>query len=385
MNRSWLLEKVNEQFKVHRVCALIGPRQVGKTTLAEIFIDQEMKGQSVFFDLENPLDKAQLENPLLTLRRYQNRLIVIDEVQLLPDLFPILRVLVDDKKGNYRFLVLGSASRDLLRQSAESLAGRIGYIEVPPFGFKETDDQDRLWMRGGFPRSYLALTEKESFLWREAYITTFLERDIPSLGFQIPPQQMRRFWLMLSHYHGQIFNASELGRSLGVSDHTVKRYLDILAGTFMVRVLTPWFENLKKRQIKSSKVYFRDTGILYGLLGFESEESLYQHPRLGAFWEGFALEEVIKSLQIKQEECFFWGTQGGAELDLFVMRKGKRLGFEFKFTENPRITRSMEIAMHDLQLDHLYLVYPGKEAFPLGDKMTALNPLFAAEEVEHSA
>lgn len=361
---------IEMNFRVHSACGLLGPRQVGKTTLAKMFIDSHHPDAVRRFDLENPLDLAKLENPMLALAKPASGLIVIDEIQLRPDLFPVLRVLIDESPER-KFLILGSASRELIRQSSETLAGRIGYVELMPFSLAETNNSPLLWLRGGFPRSFLAATEEESLLWRQSYVTTFLERDIPNLGFQIPPQQMRRFWLMLAHYHGQIFQASEIAKSLAISDHTVRRYLDILAGTFMIRVLSPWFENLEKRQVKSPKIYFRDSGILHALLGIKTEEDLETHPKLGSFWEGFCLEEICRIFQITTDECYFWKTQSGAELDLLVVKDGKRLGFEIKYTDQPKITRSMKIAQQDLKLDHLYVIFPGKDAFPLDDSITA--------------
>ena len=373
MQRSDYLEDIKKQFKIHQACAILGPRQVGKTTLARAYLKEVGAEKVHFFDLENPLDLARLENPMLAFSKFHSNLVVIDEIQLRPELFPVLRVLIDEPETNRKFLILGSASRDLIRQSSETLAGRIGYIELMPFSLKEAKNSQSLWLRGGFPRSYLAATDEESYLWRQSYITTFLERDIPNLGFTIPPQQMRRFWMMLVHYHGQIFNASELGKSLGVSDHIVRKYLDILAGTFMIRVLFPWFENLQKRQIKSPKIYFRDSGILHALLGIQNEESLDVHPKLGSFWEGFALEEIIRHLRVAPEECYFWGTQSGAELDLLIIKDGKRLGFEFKYSDSPKITASMRIAQVDLHLDHLYVIHPGNQTFPLAENITASN------------
>jgi uncharacterized protein len=367
--RTHYLNQIISQFKVHAACALLGPRQVGKTTLAKLFAHEHYRDKVRFFDLENPLDLARLENPMLTLASEPEKLVVIDEIQLRPELFPVIRVLIDEQPR--KFLILGSASRDLIRQSSETLAGRIGYIELPPFSIQETHAIDQLWLRGGFPLSYLAATDADSFLWRQNYIKTFLERDLPSLGFSIPPQQMRRFWLMLAHYHGQIFNASEIGRSLGVSDHTSRRYLDILAGTFMIRQLEPWFENISKRQVKSPKIYFRDSGILHGLLNITDRSQLDTNPKLGAFWEGFALEEIIKAHDLSPEECFFWATQGGAELDLFVFKNGKRIGFEIKYTDAPKITKSMMSAIQDLSLDHLYVIHPHRETFKLSDTITA--------------
>ncbi len=370
MQRPKYQRDIEQQFRVHSACALLGPRQVGKTTLSKLFIELHPQAEVRRFDLENPLDLAKLDNPMLALSRFPKGLVVIDEIQLRPELFPVLRVLIDETKER-KFLILGSASRDLIRQSSETLAGRIGYIELMPFSLEEVQQSPSLWLRGGFPLSFLASNDEESFLWRQSYVTTFLERDIASLGFQIPPQQMRRFWLMLAHYHGQIFNASEIGRALGVSDQTSRRYLDILVGTFMIRSLSPWFENLGKRQVKSPKIFFRDSGILHVLLGIKSEEDLDRHPKLGAFWEGFAIEELCRQMQVVAEECYFWKTQAGAELDLLIVKNGKRIGFEIKYTDSPKITPSMKIAMQDLQLDHLYLVFPGKEAFPLAEKITA--------------
>lgn len=371
LKREHFLQKVEQHFRVHSVCALLGPRQVGKTTLAQIFVKEKCNDNARFFDLEKTLDLARLENPMLALSSEPEKLIVIDEVQMRPDLFPVIRVLVDDSSCKRNLLILGSASRDLIRQSSETLAGRIGFVELPPFSLSETKDKDKLWIRGGFPRSYLAQDDVDSFLWRQDYITTFLERDIPNLGFNIPPQQLRRFWLMLAHYHGQTFNASEIARSLGVSNHTVRKYLDILAGTFMIRELTPWFENLQKRQVRAPKIYFRDSGILHALLNIKTTGELDIYPKLGAFWEGFALEEIIKLYDLRPEECFFWATQADAELDLFIFKDGKRLGFEFKYADAPKITKSMQIAITDLKLDHLTIVYPGKQTFPLTEKITA--------------
>lgn len=370
MNRTRYLNQIEDKFKIHKACGILGPRQVGKTTLARLYASMHYSEDARFFDLENPTDLALLENPLLTLRHVAQTLIVIDEIQRRPDLFPVLRVLLDEPTQKHRFLILGSASRDLLRQSAETLAGRIGYVELPPFSLFEIKDSNRLWLRGGFPRSYLAEDDLSSYRWREDYISSFLERDIPNLGFNIPATQMRRFWLMLSHYHGAIFNASEIGKSLGISDHLIRKYLDVLAGTFMVRIVLPWYENITKRQIRSPKIYFTDSGILNTLLLIRTMDDLLTHPRLGSFWEGFALEEIIHLFGIRQEESFFWGTQSEAELDLLLFVRGKRLGFEFKYTDSPRITKSMKIALKDLSLDHIAVIYPGETIAPLGEKIT---------------
>ena len=371
MNRFSYFNDISEQFSVHRVCALLGPRQVGKTTLALQFAARFPKEAVHMFDLENPLDLAKLENPMLSLSPLMTpgALIIIDEIQRRPDLFPVLRVLVDTHPET-KFLILGSASRDLIKQSSETLAGRIGYIELFPFSLTETHDIETLWIRGGFPSSYLATSINASFIWRESYIRTFLERDIPSLGFNVPAQQVYRFWMMLCHYHGQTANVSEIGRSLGLSDHMIRKYLDILVGTFMIRTLHPWFENIGKRQVKTPKIYFRDSGILLALLGIKDTKQLQSYPRLGAFWEGFALEETLRAYKAKPEECFFWGTQSGAELDLLLQREGKQIGFEFKYTDSPKVTPSMKSAQQDLKLDELHVIHPGKGTFRMTETIT---------------
>jgi uncharacterized protein len=370
MERFYYLDQIDYQFSIHSVCGLLGPRQVGKTTLAK---EYAKKFERVyFFDLENPIDLGRLENPMLSLSAIKTELIVIDEIQLRPDLFSVLRVLVDEDK-NRKFLILGSASRDLLRQSSETLAGRIGYIELPPFSIEETGVYTNLWLRGGFPRSFLADTNEQSYSWRQAYISTFMERDIPQLGFNIPPILMKRLWMMLAHNHGNILNASELGRSLDLTHHTVKKYIDILIGTFMVRQLQPWFENISKRQVKSPKLYIRDSGILHTLLSIPTYELLHVNQKLGASWEGFATEQIISRYHMQSEECYFWATQSDAELDLFFIKDGKRLGFEFKYTDHPKVTKSMLIAIESLSLDHLYAVFPHNQTFPLTEKITAIG------------
>lgn len=373
MKRERFVQEIKNQFNIHPICALLGPRQVGKTTLARMYIDEYFKKNASLFDLENPLDIARLQNPMLAFSAIEESIIVIDEIQLRPDLFPVLRVIVDEPGNNRKFLILGSASRDLIQQSSETLAGRIGYVELPPFSLFEVDDSQKLWLRGGFPRSYLAQTQQDSFIWRQEYIRTFLERDIPSLGFNIPATHLRRFWIMLAHYHGQTINFSEIARSLMISDKTVRRYLDILVGTFMIRILQPWFENIAKRQVKSPKLYFRDSGILHTLLGLNAKSQLETYPRLGASWEGFALEEIIRFLGVSQEEAFFWATQADAELDLLLFKGGKRLGFEFKYTDAPKTTKSMHSALKDLALDHLFIIYPGDQMFPLAETITAFG------------
>jgi hypothetical protein len=366
MDRPIYLHRIRNQFKVHPVVAILGPRQCGKTTLARQYADALRAGTGIhLFDLEDPTHLARLES--------LSGLVVIDEIQRRPDLFPVLRVLVDRPGSKARFLILGSASRELIHQGSESLTGRIGFLELPPFSFQEVENWRRLWQRGGFPRSYLARSDQGSATWLRAYVSTFLERDIPALGIQIPAQALRRFWMMLAHYHGQTFNSSELGRSLDISDTTARRYLDLLTGTFMVRQLQPWTENLGKRQVKTPKIYFRDSGIFHILLGLEKGRDIETHPKLGASWEGFALESVIRSLDIPSEEAYFWGTHNQAELDLLVFKGGRRFGFEFKYTDAPRTTKSMAAALEDLSLERLYVVFPGDQRFPLGATIEAVG------------
>ncbi len=377
MDRPKVTHRIEEAFRVHPVVALLGPRQCGKTTLARAYSKTQRRGETTtHFDLEDPNDLARLENPKLALQDLEG-LIVIDEVQRRPDIFPVIRVLVDNPKWRKkaRLLILGSASRDLIRQGSESLAGRIEFLELTPFTSKETGPRNlqKLWLRGGFPPSFLATSNKASEAWRKSYVATYLERDIPALGFQIPPQALRRFWLMLTHYHGQTFNASEIGSSLGVADTTVRRYLDILSGTFMIRQLHGWVANIGKRQVKTPKIFFRDSGIFHSLLNAAGEKEIVNHPKLGASWEGFALEEVIRSRNAAPEEVYFWGTHNDAELDLLIMKDGRREGFEFKYSDRPAITKSMRIAFADLQLDQLNVVHPGSGKYPLDNKMNAVG------------
>jgi predicted AAA+ superfamily ATPase len=371
MERKAYLMLIERYFENHPVVALLGPRQCGKTTLANMLVSGK-KGfnKENYFDLENPLDMQRLSNPVLALTPLKG-LVVIDEVQRHPELFPVLRYIVDQKSSDKKFLVLGSASLDLVKRSCESLAGRIAYVELTPFALSEVEDQDKLWIRGGFPRSYLAASEEASLDWREFFIRTFLEQDIPSFGISIPAASLRRFWTMLAHYHGNIFNASEIGRSFGASDVTMKKYLDILTGTFMIRQLLPWFENIGKRQVKAPKIFFRDSGIFHSLLHIDSSSALRLHPKLGASWEGFALEEIIRFYGARAHECYFYATYSGSEIDLIIQHKGKLLGFEFKYTDKPSVTKSMRIVLSDLKLDHLYVIYPGNISFELDEKITA--------------
>lgn len=374
MKRPYYIKKIAMLIQQFPTVCLLGPRQVGKTTLARQYA-KEVEYQFTkihFFDLEDPEHLEMLTHPKLTLGHLEG-LIIIDEIQRRPDLFPILRVLIDNPSAKQRWLILGSASRDLLHQSSETLAGRIAYLEVQPFDLTEVHEIKSLWLRGGFPNAYLTASDAESFEWRKQYVKTFLEQDIPNLGINIPPLNLRRFWTMLAHYHGNIFNAEELSRSLAINNKNIRRYLDILTSTFMIRQLQPWRENIGKRQVKSSKIYFRDSGLFHYLLGIETETALQQHPKLGASWEGFALEEIIRYHQADPENCYFWATHHQAELDLLLFHKGKRLGFEFKYTDAPKLTKSMQIAHSDLQLDALTVIYPGTKEYWLSDQIKAMG------------
>ena len=366
--RSKYIDAVSTAVQRSPVTALLGPRQCGKTTLARM-LGQDR--QTHYFDLESPADRQRLQNPELLLGSLSG-LVIMDEIQLLPELFGILRVLVDRPGQMARYLILGSASPQIIKKVSETLAGRIEFVDMTGFNLSEIapDRRDQLWLRGGFPRSYLAKTEADSLAWREGFIRTFLERDIPQLGISIPATAMRRFWTMLAHLHGQTWNASDLGRSMGLSDKTVRHYLDILTGTYMVRQLQPWHENLKKRQVKTPKVYLRDTGLLHSLLNIAGMGDLWGHPRLGASWEGFTLEQVVSVL--RTSEAYFWATQGGAELDMLFFAGGKRFGVECKFNEAPKVTKSMHSALDDLSLTHLWVVYPGVVRYPAHEKVTML-------------
>ncbi len=354
------------------VVALLGARQVGKTTLARRIATAE-RGRVTMFDLENPTDVARLADPMLALQDLRG-LVVLDEIQRRPELFPVVRVLVDRPRSGVRFLVLGSASPDLLRQTSESLAGRIAFYELPGFSMLELEPAvlERLWLRGGFPRSYLARSGRASLEWRRDFIRTFLERDLPQFGVRIGAQTMHRFWRMLAHYHGQVWNASELSRAFGVADTTVRHYLDVLEATFMVRALLPWKANVRKRQVKAPKVYLTDSGILHALLDVDTISTLQGHPKVGASWEGFMLETVLHYLGVWREQCYFWRTHAGAELDLLVVRGRQRLGFEFKRTTAPRLTPSMRSALADLQLNRLDVIHAGRETFPLDRRVRAV-------------
>lgn len=362
-----------------RAVVLVGPRQAGKTTLARSFLDSRSPN---YFDLENPADAQRLAQPFDALSPLQG-LVVIDEVQRHPGLFPVLRVLMDRANTPGQYLLLGSASAQLLQQAGESLLGRVEMIEVGGFDLSEAQGsraafderaQTRLWLRGGFPRAYLARSDEDSLAWRLNAIRSHVEVDLPQLGVNVPAPAMLRFWRMLAHCHGQIWNAADPARSMGVSEPTVRRYLDTLTHTFMVRQLQPWHENLSKRQVKSPKIFFRDSGLLHALLGLSTLPQLLAHPRSGASWEGFALEQVLRLA--RPDEAFFWATHQGAELDLLLLKGEQRIGVEFKRADAPQVTASMRIALHDLKLDRLYVVYPGERRYLLAPQVEAV-PLWA--------
>lgn len=366
------IEALKKLLKANSIVAILGPRQCGKTTLSHQF-SSNWPSDVTRFDLENPRDVERLGDPLLALEAAKG-LIIIDEIQRSPDLFPVLRVLAD-RSFRTKYLILGSASRDLIKQSSESLAGRISYMEIGGFSLRHVGarNTEKLWIRGTFPRSFLASNEAVSYQWRQDFIATFLERDIPQLGLNIPAKALGRFWRMLAHYHGQIFNASEIGKSLELSDHTAQRYLDLLSGTFMVRQLRPWHYNTKKRLIKRPKIYFRDTGILHSLLSLEAKKDVLSHPKLGASWEGFALEEAIRLIQLKEDEIFFFGVHTGAELDLVFEKRGRLYGIEVKYTQAPSLTPSMRFALEELSLKHLWVIYPGGQDYSLSRNVTVIS------------
>lgn len=370
VRRTTYLQAIRERLRNNPIVSLVGPRQAGKTTLARMLAEESAEAVH-FFDLESPADLARLANPELVLRPLAG-LVILDEVQRRPDLFPILRVLADRPGTPARFLLLGSASPALVKEGSESLAGRVSFIDVTGFSLAElgADTLSRLWWRGGFPRAFLAADDAATRQWLEDFRRTFLERDIPQLGLQVPAATLGRFWTMVAHYHGQVLNVAELARALGSSEPTARRYLDILSGTYVVRQLPPWFENLRKRQVRSPKVYIRDSGLLHALLGIPDPPGLQSHPKLGASWEGFCLEQIL-SVCGDRTACF-WGTHGGAELDLLLPHAGRRLGFEFKFSDRPATTRSMRVALQDLALDHLFIVHPGEHEFPLDESITAI-------------
>ena len=384
--RAGLQDLVHQALRRSRAVVLAGPRQSGKSTLAGSLV---ARGGARWFDLENPVDRQRLQQPMTALAALQALPaaagagpgsapdpIVIDEVQLAPGLFPVLRVLIDQSPANGQFLLLGSASPALLRQAGESLLGRVEVIEIGGFDVAEVGpgQQTALWLRGGYPRSFLAADDADSLSWRTQAMQQHVQVDLPQFGVNVPAPAMMRFWRMLAHLHGQVWNAADPARSLAVSEPTVRRWLDVLTQTFMLRQLQPWHQNLGKRQVKAPKLYFRDTGLLHALMGLPTLEALLTHPRSGASWEGFALEQVLRLGA--PDEAYFWATHNGAELDLLMFKGGQRVGVEFKRADAPGVTRSMQIAMADLQLDRLYVVYPGTLRYPLGERMEAV-PLAA--------
>ncbi len=361
-----------EALSIYPAVGILGARQVGKTTLAGMLADQ-WPGPIHRFDLEDPEDLARLSDPMLALKELDG-LIILDEIQRLPEIYPVLRVLIDKQKNSRRFLILGSASPELLQQSSESLAGRIRYHRLSGLGLDEiaSDQVRQLWIRGGFPSSFLAGADKTSLEWRKAFISTFLERDLPQLGITVSSVTMRRFWNMLAHYHGQIWNASEFARSFGVADTTVRQYLDRLTAALVVRQVQPWHENISKRQVKSPKVYICDSGLVHALLNLSSFDDVAGHPKSGATWEGFVIEQLMRLLRADDSECFHWATHAGAELDFLHVRGLTKTGFEIKKTVAPKVTKSMRIALVDLGLDRLYVVHAGDYSFPMAEKIQAV-------------
>jgi len=368
--RERYLSQVKASLKQFKVTALLGPRQCGKTTLARQFFEDPDR----YFDLENPNDRAGLQAPMQTLSKLKG-LVIIDEIQQMPELFPLLRVLVDRPECPAKFLVLGSASPSLVKGASESLADRIGFVDLAGFDAGEVgwDHTDTLWLRGGFPDSFSSSSDDASMVWRNHFIRTFLTQDVPQLGITIPAEELRRFWMMLAHYHGQTWNASEIAGSLGVNYKTVQNYLSILTGSYMVRQLQPWTQNIGKRLRKAPKIYFRDTGLFHALQSIRNMRELQSHPKLGASWEGFALEHVLRLFRIEPGEAFCWATHGGAEMDLLIFRGGKRYGFEFKYNDAPTTTKSMRHAFVDLDLHHLFVIYPGDRNYGLADQMDVVG------------
>jgi predicted AAA+ superfamily ATPase len=381
IDRKGYIDQVRKALTRSTIVALMGPRQCGKTTLARtIFEATPEREAGAYFDLESQVDLRRLANPEMVLGSLSG-LVVIDEIQTLPGLYPVLRVLADRPDTPCRFLILGSAWPQVIRNVSETLAGRVEFVDMAGFDLTELgpDAWRSLWVRGGFPRSYLAANDEDSAAWREGFIRTFLERDIPQLGIRIAAPAMRRFWTMLSHDHGQIWNASRTASGLVLSDKTVHSYLDLLTETYMLRQLQPWHENLNKRQVKSPKVYFRDTGLLHSLLGVYDFHAVIGHPQVGASWEGFALEQVLRI--IRPAQAYFWATYSGAELDLFFVANGLRCGVECKFAEAPQSTKSMVAAIESLRLDKLLIVYPGDHVWPVSERITACPILKVRESL----
>ena len=368
IQRTSIIAALNNSLSRSRVVVLVGPRQSGKTTLARELLEEDSVN---YFDLENPASLARLDEPMTALRPL-NGLVVIDEIQRRPDLFPILRVLADRKDTPARFLILGSASGNLMRQTSESLAGRMERIVIGGFSLSElgSEAEQHLWLRGGFPLSYLAGSDVNSIAWRTNFIQTLLERDFPQWGVRAAATALQRFWTMVAHYHGQVWNAAEPARTLGVSESTTRRYLDLLTDAFMIRQLQPYHANLKKRQVKSPKIYVRDSGLLHQLLGIDSMKNLFSHPKMGASWEGFVIEQLLKTEP--HDQVFFWATHQGAEIDLILRRGDALYGVECKRTDTPRLTPSIRIALDDLNLKHVFVIYPGTQRFPLASRVEAV-------------
>ena len=375
------LKAIQDGFSRAPIVSITGLRQSGKTTIAKEFASK-FSGQSTHFDLEDPRSLARLTEPMTALEGLSG-LVVIDEVQRMPSLFPILRVLADRKDQPAKFLLLGSASPVLIKEISESLAGRVALFEMDGFNLQEIGAKNfkNLWCRGGLPPSYLAKSDIDSFRWRQDFITLFIERDLPQFGVTIPSATMRRFWAMLAHYHGQTWNASELAKSFDVSQALIRKKLDILTGAFAIRQLPAWYENMGKRTVKSPKIYLRDCGLLHALLDVSTSEQLESHPKLGSSWEGFCIEQILSVTG--SSNAYFWGTHAGAELDLLLLRNGKRIGVEIKYSDGPSTTRSMRSAMEDLKLEHLYVAYPGKEDYPLDKKISVMSLPSILAEIEN--
>ena len=372
IQRKFVLSALKNALKRNRVVVLVGPRQCGKTTLARLLLQEDSLN---YFDLEDPASLARLDEPMTALGSLRG-LVVIDEVQRRPDLFPILRVLVDRDDSRARFLILGSASGDLLRQTSESLAGRMERVIIGGFTLDElgADADQKLWFRGGFPLSYLAPNDADSESWRKSFIQTLLERDFPQWGVRVPAVALQRFWAMVAHFHGQTWNAAEPARALGVSESTTRRHLDLLTDALMVRQLQPYHANIGKRQVKAPKIYVRDSGLFHQLAGISSIKGLMTHPKVGASWEGFVIEQVL--LTVDHDEVFFWATHQGAEIDLVLRRGGGLFGVEVKRADAPRMTPSIRTALKDLELERVVVVYPGTKRYPIADRVDAL-PLSA--------
>ena len=372
---------IGESLKKFPVVGIVGSRQTGKTTLAKL-IRHTIKMKSVYLDLELPSDLNKLQSPELYLRQFSDRLVIIDEIQRMPSLFPLMRALVDQKRSGGRFLILGSASPEMIKHASESLAGRIVYHELSPFLLAETGNNrmEQLWLRGGYPLSFLAGNDDESFAWRESFIRTYLEMDLPQLGIRVPAPQIRRFWTMLAHVHGQLWNASRIAGSLGITAPTVKHYLDILDETFIARVLAPWYSNTKKRLIKSPKVYIHDSGLLHALLRIPTIEDLRSHPIAGSSWEGFVIEQLLGRIP-RDWQAHYYRTSAGAEIDLLLHdRRNRPVAVEIKYSMTPQVTKGFWIAMDDLSCKKGYVVYPGDDAYPIAENVSAL-PLTDVDKI----